>query len=508
MEERKMTSLLRRRKVDTLIEKRVVTGLICSTEYIRKISPNIKLDFFQSTFTKKVAKWALDYYKLYEEACKEHIADIWMKERMKIKEEEEGLIEKLLLEISEQYDRDGEINVDYLVDRTLEYFTVRELELIKGNLDACLSQGDIEGAQESVLKHKKFMRGGSSWVNPFEERYIEEVFTERGNKEPFFKFPGQLGEFVGEIEREYFVTIAGPFKKGKTWVLQEVAVVGMLTGRKVVIFSLEMNRRKLNERLFKRILGAADEEGGQGTYPCFDCLLNQEDSCDSPHRTNWERLLDDSGQKPEFSDDLIYRPCTYCREHPNSQYIPATWFETIVRPPFNYTNVLNKTKFLPNNLRVMIYPRFSANLSDINHDLDLLYFNEDFAPEIIIIDYPDILKSEGKRGGVEDVDDTWKSIAKLTGERHAAVFVVTQVTREALEKVSVKQGNIAGWIGKIAHVDVMLSINQTQEEKKAGVMRMGYIVHRHNEFSEDRFCWMLQNLSYGQVLLDSQIVQG
>jgi hypothetical protein len=67
-----------------------------------------------------------------------------------------------------------------------------------------------------------------------------------------------------------------------------------------------------------------------------------------------------------------------------------------------------------------------------------------------------------------------------------------------------RQDDLAEWIGQLAHVDITIGLNQTMEEKREGVMRIGLNVHRHRDFHEDEYAHVLQNIPLGQVHLASQ----
>jgi hypothetical protein len=97
------------------------------------------------------------------------------------------------------------------------------------------------------------------------------------------------------------------------------------------------------------------------------------------------------------------------------------------------------------------------------------------------------------------------SLARLAGERSCLVVTGTQATRQGLDVKTVTQKHTARWIGKLGHVDVMLTLNQTPEEKMNGVMRIGIMEHRHRFFLEGQDVAVLQKLSTGQVHLDSQV---
>jgi ATP phosphoribosyltransferase regulatory subunit HisZ len=126
---------------------------------------------------------------------------------------------------------------------------------------------------------------------------------------------------------------------------------------------------------------------------------------------------------------------------------------------------------------------------------------------VILIDQANGLKPESGigAGSVEQLDSTWKALTQLAGERFALVVSPSQVTRAALDKKNVKQGDIAQWIGMLGHIDCGFALNQTPEEKREGVMRYSIMIHRHDDFNEEAVCIVLQNMKFGQIYLDAHI---
>ena len=65
-----------------------------------------------------------------------------------------------------------------------------------------------------------------------------------------------------------------------------------------------------------------------------------------------------------------------------------------------------------NNLRIMAYPAYSADFDDMEADLDELEFQEDFVPDVICVDYFDILnpkrKNREKRKAVNLAIAVWE----------------------------------------------------------------------------------------------------
>ena len=139
-------------------------------------------------------------------------------------------------------------------------------------------------------------------------------------------------------------------------------------------------------------------------------------------------------------------------------------------------------------------------------DLDLLEQTEDFVPGMIIVDYADILRSDhSSLSGHLKEDDVWVNLSRLAAERYALTIVPTQATTDALDVEHVKQQHTARWRGKLGHVEAMLSLNQLESEKKRGIMRIGVMAHRHEDFHQSENCTILQQLYLGQVNLDAHI---
>jgi hypothetical protein len=159
------------------------------------------------------------------------------------------------------------------------------------------------------------------------------------------------------------------------------------------------------------------------------------------------------------------------------------------------------------NFRFICYPRFLAGISDIRRDLYILEQHEGFIPDVILIDYADILKPDSNGDKRNQIDDIWKNLASLAAERHCIVFTASQGTRGSIYKSDMSQDDLAEWIGKLAHVDIFLGLNQSPTEKESKIIRTNLLVHRHRESDESVSAMMLQQLEVGQFAMDTHIVK-
>lgn len=201
------------KKVDSSIEKRILTGMIVSTSYLKEIYPLLNLNYFQNSFIKKISRWVRDFYKDYEEAPNGHMKDIYVIESDKLKEDEKELIKEFLVSLSARYESEDSTNVPYLVDLTIHYFKKRQLEITANSILHLVKSDSVDEAEQQLLGFKKVAKNLSSWFNPFEENEMIQTFQEK--EEVFFKFPGKLGEFLGGFEKGWLVGLSGAYKKGK-----------------------------------------------------------------------------------------------------------------------------------------------------------------------------------------------------------------------------------------------------------------------------------------------------
>jgi len=286
-----------------------------------------------------------------------------------------------------------------------------------------------------------------------------------------------------------------------TFLLGEFTKAAALSGLKVASFNLEMSLRNMRKRTYMSLTGASEVEG-RTIFPCFDCARNQSDSCNKEERMNRVRI------PSEFSAKTKYKPCTYCKDMDMDDYEMAIWQEIIDVPKLNYYLVKERITALKKLGKASVWlecmPRFSASVEDIERKLDNLESIHNFVPDVLLIDYADILKSNDPGlKGVEKEDDVWMSLARIASARKMLVVVPTQLNKESLDAKQIKTSHTAKWVGKLGHVDAMFALNQTPPEKELGLMRISILEHRHKDFNETENCYVLQKFSSGSAHLDS-----
>jgi len=510
------------------IERSIITSLITSTEFCKLVRKSIRRKYFQIDDIKVIVGWVLDYFDKYQKAPERHIRDIFILEKESLKRADAELIEIFLQEISDEYEQADGMNVNYLVDKAKDYFDKRSHEILFVDGKNLVAAGRIEEAKKLLDEHKGVIKDTGAMFDPFHPDEISSWDIEE-KVEKLLRMPDSLGNLIGWLQRGWLLAVTAPEKRGKSWMLEEIAFQAIIAGLRVVFFSLEMNKAMLKKRLYKRLTGYNTKELRDLIYPVFDCLNNQDNSCDRKERScnvEIERKIKKLGEKDGYikaydSDDREYNSCTWCRDNRDKinkkdkyNFETTYWFDTQKKvKQISHQEIRRKSKKYyskkrGSNLRVRSFPSFSANSDDMKAELENLEYTEGFIPDVVIMDYFDIQKPERNSSFSERsiIDVIWKQGKNIADVMQCLVVTADQSNRGSRSKRSVEETDTTEDKRKDAHLDVRIALNQTPPEKEDGVMRINILFHRHRKFNLYREVMILQQLDLAQPLLDSEFV--
>ena len=105
---------------------------------------------------------------------------------------------------------------------------------------------------------------------------------------------------------------------------------------------------------------------------------------------------------------------------------------------------------------------------------------QDFKPDLVIIDYVDLLRS--KRTGSErkeEIDDIYVSTKGLARELKIPIWSVSQVNRAGAKDDIIEGDKAAGSYDKIMITDISISLSRKKEDKVAGTGRFHIMKNRY-----------------------------
>jgi hypothetical protein len=125
----------------------------------------------------------------------------------------------------------------------------------------------------------------------------------------------------------------------------------------------------------------------------------------------------------------------------------------------------------------------------IKSHLTKLRIARGFKPDLIILDYPDIMKpSRDYSEKRTELELLYEEIRGMAQEFNCAVWVASQTNRGALSKKVVTIADLAESFGKAATSDFMLALSQTKQEKRDGEVRYYVAKHRNGQSDETIHC--------------------
>ncbi len=497
----------RRVDVSTGEEDSLLIGLVVNDKFCQRVLPMVRNDHLKVRQYRHVLRWVNEYFDQYKKAPGKELQTIFETERDRLSEPDADLLNIFLDTLSKKHASGESVNWDYQIDRTRDYLRRRALEVLAEQAVSLAGRGDLDKAEKLVRDFNVVETAGVNWSTPLLDEDLQLQTIERMNT-GLFKLDGIVGDLFGWWQEGWLVAYFGATGRGKTWWLLETAIQLLVAKKRVVFISLEMQEKDMGKRIFSNVSALPDREG-EHQNPIWDCKKNQDDSCDLNERTNYKPIPKDSEDNPTWDPDSPYRACTFCKTNKRmrSNYRVASWFALIEKPSYAQ-KMMERVKafgmqYAAGNLKMFVYPRGTATFDVIMNDLDRLEAVEGFVPHAIVVDYAGIMKSTLGGDEWERVDDMWKQLAALGGERKALVVTAGQGNTPALGARTMQGSMTAGTTRILHHIDVGISLNQFGNEQEAMIMRLAPIKGARHSPTPKGEVYVLQNLFIGQPSMDS-----
>ena len=143
------------------------------------------------------------------------------------------------------------------------------------------------------------------------------------------------------------------------------------------------------------------------------------------------------------------------------------------------SDVENTIKDLPGDLVIKEYSPGKASISTLESHIQKC-IDQGFKPDLIIIDYVDLLRSKrNNRERKDEIDDIYLSTKGLARELKLPIWSVSQVNRAGAKDDIIEGDKAAGSYDKIMITDVAISLSRKKEDKVAGTGRFHIMKNRY-----------------------------
>jgi hypothetical protein len=454
------------RKIDAGAERRVITAMIVSDSVCGRLASRWGGEMFSSRWANLVAGWCVKFHADYGTAPGAAVVGLFQTWAGGQGDSDTvALVEKFVAGLSEDYEAAAaDVNPDYVVDVAGELWNRVRLSKLADDIQGHLAGGDIAAATSGVVGWSQVEVGHGTGIDVLNDQAaIRDAFEQKS--EPLLTYPGDCGKFFGDVfERDAFVGFMGATGRGKTWWLLDVAWRAMVQRRRVAFFEVgDMSQAQLLRRLMvratKRPLRAR-----RVAYPVGLELDGAEAVPDHEHRT--------------YDEDLDWR----------------TAWDAVQRRGKRLTEPL---------LRLSVHANSSINVAGVVGVLDV-WEREGWVPDIIVIDYADILAPpQGVQDTRDQINGTWKALRSLSQQNHTCVVTATQSDAASYTANTMSRGNFSDDRRKLDHVTAMIGINATAEEQELGVQRLNFVKRREDEYTERRCCHVAGSFALGNPAIRS-----
>jgi hypothetical protein len=511
------------------IERRIVTGLIVSEDFMRRIGRFWEDDMLESPELRKVARWCIDHYEKYHKVPDRDIEVIYMDElkRGRVSKPEGEIIEQILTRIADDYERGDQYNAGYLFDRAAAYFRSREQEQFKERLDDLTERGEVEQADDLIRSHvpRSFATSLGLEVGSDEGyRAIEESFSIVS--QPVVRYPGDFGKMVNpHMIRGGFVAFLAPEKRGKTWLMSDIAFRAVRQKSNVAFFQAgDLTQAQFLRRACIYLSHRSDQEEYCTPYwrPIGDCVKNQFDDCKRSDRNctfgvydeDIEAWADQGPSAFENFNNLVkrakqfedYRPCdsATCKDRRGTVWLVEEPAREPLTAKIAVTAARQFFERYRRRFKLHTVPSDSLTCDDMRTALDEWEQQDDFVPDVIVVDYADLMAAKIAEFRHRQ-DAIWKGLRGISQERHALMVTATQADANSYKQSKLNLSNFSEDKRKFGHVTAMWGLNQDPggREKQLGIMRINELVVREGLFNSQNDVVILQDLRSGRPFLES-----
>ncbi len=131
--------------------------------------------------------------------------------------------------------------------------------------------------------------------------------------------------------------------------------------------------------------------------------------------------------------------------------------------------------------RVIIkgYPPRRASFDTLKSHIEQLKNQEDFVPDIIIIDYLDYVRTKSRKDRKEEIDDVYVDAKGLAAELGVPIVSPSQANRTGAKEEILEAEHAAGSYDKIMIADIIISLARSRKDKINGTGKWHIMKNRY-----------------------------
>jgi len=445
-------------RLNGTLQENLITLLAHSDEYGKVIARLIEPVLYEGEY-RTIAERCVDYWAKYNQAPGPHTADLFHEILEDPNNRRASSLKRTLRMMA---DLAPSVNAKYVLQEArtfkrgvqLKSAILQSAEKINSKQEHAI--GEIEELWNGILRARDVVFDPGMGLGDYDR-----VLDYLARKSSEFTTGVRLLDEHGIVPyRGALMIFVAAAKRGKSWWLVNLGKRAFLQRKKVVHISLEMSEEEVCQRYYQALFSITKREAHM--------------------MVTRQKVKDDQliglvpGQAtPEFYFDS-----------------PDVRMELEAR--------LEHFDQRLDSIKIKRFPPRGLTPNQLRGYLDNLELSTGFIPDLLILDYAGIMKTDVKNHRIE-LGRNVEELRAIGVERNIAVATAHQSSREGAKSQSIKSTHVAEDWSVIQTADIILTFSATENEKKLGLGRL-YVANARDE--EDEWGVIIsQALSMGQFVL-------
>ena len=436
--------------------------MLChSDEHGKTIAKIVDTNFFEGDF-RNIAEKAVGFWQQYKKAPKQHIADL-LSDILEDQNDRRGqTYRRILVQMIEVKDQ---INVDFVLRSMNQHIQVQRAKIITLQNAELLDARGILGLDEFKTNWRNFLKDGNNTFDiGLRLNDIDKMLAYLNNSQNEFRtgIKDLDAANIVPMRGKLFLGIAST-GRGKTWLLIQLGKMAFLQRKKVLHITLEIEAEEVLQRYHQALFGATKRDD-----------LNKVSTLRFDRQGNLDQVVSRTVE------------------------VPFTFASQAIREELQ----TRMTHFggRSSNFIIKRFAMSSLTLDQYEAYLEYLEAVEEFVPELVLLDYPKIMKIDSKEFRIS-LGKVFESLRGIAQRRNHALAAVHQGNRMSADIDVVRATHVSEDWSIIGTCDFAVTYSQTVAESRIGLARL-FVDKARSEV--DKFGVLItQSYKTGQFCLES-----
>ena len=406
------------------LEDNVLTVLCWDATYAPQVALKVAPDLFSTRDYIQIAKAAHTFLQRYNEPPRHHLRDLLEKE---LRKGDEGRLLERTIAAMETLRTD--LKSEYVIEELDHFITVREMAHAVENAANALATGDVEKAREALYFPPQSLSSTGTWLHDGKR-----ALRALDNREEDYFSSGIsiLDERGVRPKRKTLMLLLAPKGQGKSWFLVNVGKANLIRRKKVLHITLEMPEEDVTLRYTMTMFALSMDQAATVRVPIF--------RKDGEGDTTSIAFEDIQGE--ELSAETRAAVAKRLRALKQRSWLMVKEFAT-----------------------------GSLTVAQLSAFLDGLKASDNFVPDMLIVDYPNLMKVDTRDIRVS-LGQLIIGIRGLCMSRNMAGVAVMQSNREGMDAKRVKATHMAEDVSAAMTADIVITQSRTEHERRINLARI------------------------------------